>query len=626
MTRFGMALFTLSIPAAFAGAPAAAATAPVYEIQRHVVRGVYWPWERTALHARLAGMEFWEFVDQLMGRVREDWHCNLVWFVNGPSDPARACDLAAKHGLLVVSGTRLAGLFVHGLRGEEQLDAAVRRTVAEIGNKSSLGAYALKDEPKCIEKAQMETYRLALEAADPVHPSIVVTMTSHTEPYATDTGFPVICTDIYHFGGDRSPAIPNPARRSRATFRQCVTALTTMAGAHGKTAWNMPQAFADVWGASWLDDQGNVVLEPGSYWHWRMPTVAETRWQIWESIRAGCKGVVFFAILLGGKDEWTPEQGAMPKAMQDAIARNKGKWPMVRTRLSTGQPRCLTRNGGTSTPQAEAMAEAFAALARQEALIVRWRPARIPFAFADAPGAVQSFRDPADSKLRYAVVVNDATEQAAPAEIRLRFPPNVEVATDLASGQSLALRPEPVGNEQLKVGVLRLPPGGGTVLELSFRNGRPGLLLYDEDFSKLTVTATLEHAVRRRESRGFGMGGEWRVRKDGNEDAPGLIVLDGLQTHKFGPGSRLCTALRDVAKGRAMVYFLLDGYCPRPESLVVQLVDKEGKAGWNKTDAFHLPLAVPKDIDAVRIRVAPGAYVRRVRFWRVAVPPVGKGD
>jgi len=440
MSRF--LVLTAALAASLPGAGADGARGE-YEIQRHVVRGVYWPWERTARHARVAGMDLWDFVDRMMARIHDEWHCNIVWFVNGPSDPARVCDLAEKHGLLVLSGTRLAGLFVHGLRGAEQLEAAVARTLAEIGGKKSLGAYVLKDEPKCVEKAQMETYRLALAAADPAHPSIVVTMTGHTEPYASGTGFPVICTDIYHFGGDRSTYIPNPASRSRQTFRQCVTALTAMTQRYCKTAWSMPQAFADIWGAWWLDSDGNVVIEPGSYWHWRMPTVPEIRWQIWESIRAGCKGVVFFSILLGGDNDWTPEKGAAPAKMREAAERSrKNGLPLVRTRLRTGHPLCLTRNGGAPTPQAEAMARVFAVLAEHEPLIVRWRPARIPFVFTDAPGAVQSFYDPATHRTEaavFAVVVNDATGDSAPRTIALRFLPNTARVTDVVQGKVLNL-------------------------------------------------------------------------------------------------------------------------------------------------------------------------------------------
>jgi len=588
-----------------------------FELQQHVARGVYWPWERTKLHAAHAGMEFWAFVDHLMARIKSEWNCNLVWFVNGPSEPAKVCDLAEQHGLLVLSGTRLAGIFVHGLRGEAQLDRAVRDTVEALGAKKALGAYVLKDEAKNVEKAQMETFREALAAADPTHPSIIVTMTGHTEAFAVDSGFPIICTDIYHFGGDRSTAIPNPARRSRATFRGCVEALTDMTERHGKTAWSMPQAFVDVWGASWLDDRGHVVIEPGSYWHWRMPTVPEMRWQIWESVRAGCKGVVFFSPLLGGASDWTPAKGDMPEKMQQALERNRGKWPVTARRIETGQPVCLSSNGGGSTPQALAMATAFAALEKLDPLIVRWRPARLPVVFADAPARVRCYADPRDPAVRYAVVVNDDTAASEERLVTLRFLPGTSAVVDAVRDTRLELGGDEVANEKLLRTQLTLAPGDGTVLRLSFAGGRPGLLLYDEDFSKAAVTAGLEGVSRQPERRGFGMGSSWRVRKSGEADEDALITVDGLQSHHHGRGSAVLTAMRELGKGTALVYLLVDGNCPKPESIVVQFVDGEGNAGWDKTDAYHLPIALRADVAAVRIRLAADAAVDRVRLWRV---------
>jgi len=599
---------------------AGAAPRQPFAIETQLVRGVYWPWEKTARHAKHADMEVWEFVDHMMGRIRNEWHCNLIWFVNGPAEPARVCDLAAKHGLTVLPGTRLAGLFVHGLRSEEQLDRAVQQTVDVLGKKPALGAYVLKDEPKNLERAQVEAFRMALAEADPTHPSIVVTMTSHTEAFALDSGFPVICTDIYHFGGARSPAIPNPAPRSQQAYRGAVTALADLCQQRGKTAWSMPQAFVDVWGASWTDDQGHVVVEPGSYWHWRMPTVPETRWQIWESIRAGCKGVVFFSALLGGGSDWRPDKGEMPAKMQQAIARNKGKWPVQRDRLNTHEPVCLTFAGGRSTPQALAMAEAYQALGRLEAIIVRWAPSRLAVAFSAKGTGVRTFRDPATPTKRYVVVVNDALDGEAAREIELMLLPTVAKVTDAIRGEGLKLVGDPVGSEGFSRIRLSLRPGEGTVLETTFAGPRPGLVMFDEDFAKAAVTAKLVGASRRRERRGFGMGHTWRVRREAEADGDSLVVLDGLQKHHHGSGSRLLTAMREVGKGTARILLKIDGQCPRPESIVVQFVDKDGKAGWNKTDAYHLPIALPANTHAIQIRLAEDAAIDRVQLWRLSIP------
>ena len=587
-----------------------------YELERRFALGVYWPWERTKLHAEHAGMEFWEFVDHLMGRARAEWHCNVVWFVNGPSEPARVCDIAEKHGLLVLCESRLTGLFVHGLRGEKQLASAVEKTVTPLAGKKALGAHVLKDEAKCLEKAQMESYRQALAAVDPERPAIIVTMTGHTEPFALDTGFPIVCTDIYHFGGTKSPAIPNPSRVSQRTYRGCINALTDMTRRGRKVAWSMPQAFADPWGGPyWVDRDGNMVLEPGSYWHWRMPSVAETRWQIWDAVRGGCRGVVFFAILLGGKEEWTPDQGEMPEKMRQRAVDNAKRWPTVKERINTGEPLCLTYNGGRSTPQVLEMGRVYGRLAPVEDLLVSLRPARIPAAFAAAPAALGSFRSALHPADRLAVVVNDDLEQAK--KLELLFASNTASVTDVLSGQAVGLTPESIGQDGLLRGEVTLDPGGGTILRVSYRDGRAGFLLYGEDFSLRAVTAKLTNCERRTENRGFGMGRHSVVRKTEGTDAEAAIELGGLDKHSYGPGSPLATALHDVAKGKARVYLKVDGACPEAESIVVRFVDKDGNAGWNKTNAYHLPVSIPADTSAVRIRLADDASVSQLRLWRV---------
>lgn len=587
-----------------------------YELERRFARGVYWPWERTKLHAEHAGMELWAFVDHLMGRVRSEWHCNLVWFVNGPSEPARVCDIAEKHGVLVLCESRLTGLFVHGLRGEKQLAAAVQKTVTPLVGKKALGAHVLKDEAKCLEKTQMESYRQALSAADPERPAIIVTMTGHTEPFALDTGFPIICTDIYHFGGTKSPAIPNPSRVSQRTYRGCIEALADMARRGRKVAWSMPQAFADPWGGPyWIDKDGNLVLEPGSYWHWRMPSVVEMRWQIWDAVRGGCRGVVFFSALLGGQEEWTPDQGEMPEKMRRRAADNAKQWPTVKERTNTGAPLCLTYNGGRSTPQVLEMGSVYAKLAAIEDLLASLRPARIPAVFAAAPAAAGSFGSALHPGERFAVVVNDDLEQTK--RLDLFFAPNTVSVVDVFSGGSVDLTPETIGQDGLLQGGVDLEPGGGTILRVSYRDGKGGFLLYDEDFSLRVVTAKLEGCERRLENRGFGMGRHSVVRKTAGTDAEAAIEIGGLDKHSYGPGSPLATALHDVAKGKARVYLKIDGSCPEPESIVVRFVDKDGNAGWNKTSAYHVPVPVPAGTTAVRVRLADDASVSQLRLWRV---------
>jgi hypothetical protein len=51
---------------------------------------------------------------------------------------------------------------------------------------------------------------------------------------------------------------------------------------------------------------------------------------------------------------------------------------------------------------------------------------------------------------------------------------------------------------------------------------------------------------------------------------------------------------------------------------VVQFVDKDGNAGWNKTSNFHLPFRIPPDTSAIRIRLSNNAAVEGISLWRSA--------
>ena len=90
--------------------------------------------------------------------------------------------------------------------------------------------------------------------------------------------------------------------------------------------------------------------------------------------------------------------------------------------------------------------------------------------------------------------------------------------------------------------LLRIPPPlpkaaefPEIVLETTFTGSRPGLVMFYEDFAKATVTAKLVGASRRRERRGFGMGHEWRVRRETEADfnrlKPTMVRIEATSRH-----------------------------------------------------------------------------------------------
>ncbi len=78
-------------------------------------------------------------------------------------------------------------------------------------------------------------------------------------------------------------------------FTNALNSFGTAAELYGKHSWFMGQMFGDVWGRHWRKGD-RMIVEPGSYLHWKMPSEAESRWQVWESLRLGSKGIFFYVL------------------------------------------------------------------------------------------------------------------------------------------------------------------------------------------------------------------------------------------------------------------------------------------------------------------------------------------
>ena len=157
-----------------AGVCAAADGSEPQRLGQFFARRVYWPWERTATNAATAGKELWQFTDDMMAFLQTNMSVNVIWFVNGPSDPGRACDLAARRGIKVFCGA-LTHQHIHGITGPAELTAAAQKLVPLKGN-PGLGGYVLKDEPRAYEyeAEYMETLRQQMAQFDPGRDSIAV--------------------------------------------------------------------------------------------------------------------------------------------------------------------------------------------------------------------------------------------------------------------------------------------------------------------------------------------------------------------------------------------------------------------------------------------------------------------
>ena len=583
-TSFSFQLNGMAAPVA----PAAAAEmAAPQRLAALFPTGAFWPWERTLRNAEMAGMELWDFVEHAMNILKVH-HVDTIWFVNiGPSDDARRLLLASeRHGLKALINTDLLSVFYHGFPGMEQAEQLARRTVNAIGDCPALLGYILKDEPLLCSLSQTDFLYRLMKAADPSRDSITITMNRQSPSFLAESELPVICSDIYYFGHLLSTHIPNPAAVSQKKFTQSVDGLNRIAEAHGKRSWLMPMMFGDVWGRHHSAGD-KVIVEPGSYLHWRMPTIAETRWQIWESVRLGSTGVLFYVLLPPQPLTIPPDQvrpGTPEAKLLDRMDKNAasakawGTQPLTQTRIEIEPGAGMLQPGGQPTPQMGAMGGEFAILRNNANLLAGKRRAAFPTFFAaDVDTGVMTFERPEAPELRWGVVVNHDLDKSRRIEILL--PPNVTGLVNRNDGATLTVEK---ADENFRRARLELAAGAGALLEAAFAGGRAGIPLCRERFNQGSMTKVKLNEKNSEVFRfgEYGIQPFYGVRQTGRPAEP-VFTLENL-THPEKAGNTFAMNL-NATRRQGVIYAQANG------SLASLTVKADAAAGSGEaTNVAHL--------------------------------------
>lgn len=542
--------------------------------------------ERVSWVARKAGMEQWQFVDKLLGDLRRRYHVDGVWLVNSSyADTRRVCELAEKHGMIVFATPESVYHWRH-LRGQEWAERTAKAAVEALGDLKALKAYVLVDEARGWEMAYMEQIRAALQRIDPNRLTVMVNMTHDIDAVARYTRFPVLCSDIYPYFAARSPNGPNTPEASRDYFISCTEHLAYLAKETGKQVWVMPQIFAEVWGRWHYDSRGNVVIEPGAYWHWRMPTVGETRWQIWQSLMVGAKGVILFVLFPEPNDR---SPGAPEGERTDIPA----DWPRTASTVQTGVGSGMLYSNGEPTPQMVTVAEVFAALEPHRALVGRLQLAT-PAASARSPFRVATLMDPSDNSMVIAVV-NDDTDREQQGVVRIIAP--ADKIYDLIAGRVLSPQLRATTGEREVM--LSLPPGGGTLLRIEPVVARRVSVIYQEDSSVQPTPAKTQdvHRVWQPHRWGMGLRAGWQPLQN-----TGWLQYDLKQV------------AADWREGGERLYLFYDG---------------SGVEVWTSTDgkeftplsrgAARTAIALPNDAVYLRfVLIAPESTLRSWQLLRLS--------
>jgi hypothetical protein len=291
----------------------------------------------------------------------------------------------------------------------------------------------------------METFRRKFREWGAKQPTVVVTMWPDSPTYAEQAGFGTVCTDVYPFFSAGNPNGPNTPAASRAWYQRHVGITAQAALKSGQTPWIMPQSHCEVWGPWAYTADGDMKVLPGGLVHWRAPAPAEIRWEIWSALAAGTRGFFFYL--------YDPEPADKP----DAKPYEGPAFPAgfaVKEAVVLASSGAFVRPDGKSTPQYEAMAEAYAAVAKLVPLLTGAVPATGTLGELTGPGILGTLYNPR-SQRTFGILVNSDPDQAQALRVWLVKPQDVR---DLRTGQVL---PRAADNTV----TVTVGPGDGTVLE-----------------------------------------------------------------------------------------------------------------------------------------------------------------
>ena len=361
---------------------AAQAPVPADRAPDMVPLGVYLSWERTGACAKHLGIDRWQDVCKRLDAIMAN-HVDALWVTNmSEADLPRLIDECTRRRIrLIPSMGSIEGKIDWRWHKEGQYyDKVIPRVVALAGESKTLVGWVLSDEPSKEILPRIEGLRRRFRKFDPNRFCLVVSMWPQTPLVPVETNLPVVCVDLYPFFGPNDPNGPHTDRASRHFFRSNARRMIEAIGDKDVVPWVMPMCFCDIWGPRRYDDRGHLIALPGSYMHWRCPTLAEIRWQIWEAIRSGCKGVIFYTL---APEAPSPKTASLPPP---EIAKKNSKIILAQKPTDLG-PNALTNPDGTVTPQLLEIGKGYRLLAPHRKLIRRWKKAPHSIITVESPHA-----------------------------------------------------------------------------------------------------------------------------------------------------------------------------------------------------------------------------------------------
>lgn len=400
---------------------------------RELPVGVYMSWELAHAYAAENQLPLSDFLDRSLEICRERG-VNTLWVTNiDASDLGMLQELCDRYDI---------GLLANACEGKVASyyrdDAAELRFRAGLMAKAATPAlthWVISDEPEAKDTANLTAFAGILGQSDPER-QLALVVTHHAfEDVIGAVPLDMAAIDPYPFFGPGNPNGPHTREASEAHFRSFGERFVRRCREFGVEPWLMPQAFAELWGPYEYRPDGTLVGLPGAYLHWLTPTVAEMRWQLFESLRQGAQGVIFFQLY----PTMLPANGGQPVpdvAWKDILAKEE---------TPVGCGALLTLYGKT-TPQFDELGRFFPVLRQLSGWLVGARPVADSGWLAAAPKLLSSATfTRKDSGEKFMILVNDDLENP------------VQVVLGPGTFTDLITR-----NECREV--LELAPGGGAIV------------------------------------------------------------------------------------------------------------------------------------------------------------------
>ncbi|MCK5023969.1 MAG: hypothetical protein KAS04_07370, partial [Candidatus Aenigmarchaeota archaeon] len=334
-------------------------TAP---IQVPVALGVYLSWEIPERLAKANNVSLEKCLQNLL-KLCKKRHVNTLWVTNInykylPFMQKLCKDVDIKLMVCSVDG-KYPGYFNNNAA---PIKRHIDQMVKSANGDDTLVGWVLSDEPKRKTFKNLKIYHELLKKKDPYRFTATVGMWPDAHFVPGETPIQAVAVDLYPFFGPNDPNGPHTDRTSKKFFTRNIMKLVAACEGTSTIPWVMGQCFVEIWGPYEYNEQGQLIALPGSYLHWRSPTVAEMRWQIFESFRLGARGTFIFQLCPVMKYSYSPK-----------IGKNfKWKSALLKERTNAGYAALSTPKGKT-TPQFDELGRVYKSLSPLLPIIKRWK-------------------------------------------------------------------------------------------------------------------------------------------------------------------------------------------------------------------------------------------------------------